>query len=147
MADYILIDEGATTKIAADQVSRGGDLVNRQQVGLDVSAEAEGALTNATSTAYEASHVVKASPGRVYRIDVYSSLGSAQWIQLYNSTTLPANGVAPAAIIKIATIASVTWDFGPYGRYFSTGIVIGNSTTGPTKTIGAADTWFDVQYV
>ena len=33
------------------------------------------------------------------------------------------------------------------GRAFQAGIVVCNSTTAVTLTIGAADTWFDVQYV
>jgi hypothetical protein len=32
-------------------------------------------------------------------------------------------------------------------RYMQSGIVICNSTTGTSKTLGAADTLFDVQYI
>lgn len=102
---------------------------------------------NSSSVAYVASQIVKAAPGTLYRLQVYSSLGSAQWIQLHNSATLPADAAVPVAIFKIATVADITISYADIGRYFSAGIVVCNSTTGPAKTIGAADCWFDAQYV
>jgi hypothetical protein len=104
------------------------------------------APTNATTTAYAASLIVKASAGTLYMVTGFNSKDTAQYIHLYNSTTLPANGVAPVVIFYVPPMSNFSYDLGNYGRYFSTGIVIGNSTTGPTKTIGAADCWFDVQY-
>lgn len=167
MADNFSADEStdlSATDVAADEISGVKHQRVKVQYGADGSASdasdslpfpvkdvpqaiATAALTNASSTAYEASRVVKASAGRLYRFTVYSSLGSAQWIQFHNTTTLPANGVAPVLIYKIATIAHIDIDLGVYGRYFSTGITVCNSTTGPTKTIGAADCWFDIQYL
>src|SRR6185503_16742647 len=94
------------------------------------------ALTNKDSVAYEASNIIKAAAGRAYVIEGYNS-GPAQWIQIHNVTTLVANGAVPVLIKKVPTDSNFEFDLGVYGRYFSTGIMVCNSTTGPTKTIGA----------
>lgn len=114
--------------------------------GRLMTAENSALASNATSTAYEASRVVKASPGRVWGLQGYNSLASAQFVMLFNSTTVPADGVAGVVIIPVAASSGFSVDFGPKGRYFSTGIAIANSTTSPTKTLGAADCFYDVQY-
>lgn len=101
---------------------------------------------NATSTAYEASHVVKASPGTLLGFSGYNSRTSSQFIQLHDSTTVPADTAVPAFIQLVAASSPFFADWSPWGRPFTTGIVICNSSTGPTKTIGVADCWFDLQY-
>lgn len=102
--------------------------------------------SNATTTAYASSLVVKASAGALYSITGYNSKTSAQWIQIHNAEALPADAAVPVIIFKVPGDSNFAFDLNPYGRYFATGIVVCNSTTGPTKTIGAADCWFDVQY-
>jgi hypothetical protein len=73
-------------------------------------------------------------------------LGSAQFIQLHDAAALPADTAVPEVFITVPASSNFSIDFGQYGRTFVNGIVICNSTTGPTKTIGAANCWFDVQY-
>lgn len=103
--------------------------------------------TNSTSTAYQASRVVKATPGVLLGVTGYNSKATAQFIQLHDAVSLPADGGVPVITISVAGTSNFSLDLGVYGRYFPTGIVICDSSTGPTKTIGAADCWFDVQYV
>lgn len=102
--------------------------------------------TNATTTAYAASLIVKAAAGALYSITGYNSRTSTQFIQIHDSATLPANGAVPRVIFSVPAQSNFSFDLNPYGRYFATGIVICNSSTGPTTTIGAADCWFDAQY-
>lgn len=109
-------------------------------------ATATYAPTSASTTAYASNVVAKASAGVLYSITGYSSRTSAQFIQVHNAAALPADASVPVLIFYVPASANFSLDLGRYGRYFSTGIVVCNSSTGPTKTIGAADCWFDVLY-
>lgn len=101
-------------------------------------------LANSTTTAYAASLIAKAAVGRLWAFSGYNS-GPAQFIQVHDAAALPANGAVPSLIFMVPATSNFEFDLGVYGRQFVNGIVLCNSSTGPTKTIGSADCWFDVR--
>lgn len=101
---------------------------------------------NATTVAYAASLVAKPKPGTLYGLTGYNSKASTQFILIHDAALLPADGAVPAVVLSVAASSPFSLDYGTLGRTFKNGIVVVNSSTGPTKTIGSADCWFDVQY-
>lgn len=82
---------------------------------------------------------------RVYGFNVSSTNVAAQFIQWFDESALPADGAVPINFTPVAAANSVGVFFGDCGRVFRQGLVICNSSTAGTKTIGAADCLFDVQ--
>jgi hypothetical protein len=102
---------------------------------------------NSFSNGLEASHIVSAGEGRLFGFIVSSTKGSGQFIQVFDAQTLPADGAVPLISIDIATVTAKALTFGTTGRWFYRGIILCNSTTQGSKTIGAADCLFDAQYL
>lgn len=98
------------------------------------------------SEAYEASRVVKDGPGLLYQIYGYNSKAFSQYLQVHDAAALPADTAVPSILIKVAAESNFSVDLNETGEYFGEGIVVCNSSTGATKTIGAADCWFRVAY-
>jgi hypothetical protein len=103
-----------------------------------------GLVTGSTvhSTAYEASHVLKASAGKLMSLTVYNSNASAQFIQVHDAASLPADSTVPVLVLSVPGLTTAVFDIPATGLPCSTGIVVCNSSTGPTKTIGSADCFF-----
>lgn len=146
--------DGATASGNPVQIAGKDGSGNIQTVSTDTAGNVNtvakpttgAAPSNAVTTAYASSLIVKTSAGTVWGVAGYNS-GPAQFLQFHDATAVPANGVAPVGpLVAIAAASNFSIDFGKYGMGFTTGIVIVNSTTGPTKTLGAADCWIAVRY-
>lgn len=101
--------------------------------------------TTISSTAYEASHVILAGRGTLVGLVGYNS-GSAQFIQIHNAASLPANTAVPLATFTVAATSNFSITLPGTGIPCSIGIVVCNSSTGPTKTIGTTDCFFTAVY-
>lgn len=123
------------------RLSNGSTAVDTLPVSFSAATK-----TNVGTSAYASNLVIKASAGTLFMINGFNSKSSDQWIQLYDAASLPADGSAPKLTFYAPAESNFYFDFGMYGRAFATGIVVGNSSTGPTKTIGSADCWFDAQF-
>lgn len=71
----------------------------------------------------------------------------AQYILVFDADTLPGSGAVPVVTFTVAGADNLGVAWTPYGRRFEAGIVLANSSTAASLTIGSADCWFDVQYV
>lgn len=56
-----------------------------------------------SSTAYESSHVLKAEPGALLHLQGYNSKASAQFIQVHNSATVPADLTAEVSTCNLGS--------------------------------------------
>lgn len=100
---------------------------------------------NIHTNGYKTALVVKSGPGRLYGFTAYSSRVSAQFVQIYDASSVPASGSNPAVVFPVAATSFVPAAWLP-ARCFQTGCVIVNSTTADTYTAGSADTYIDAQY-
>lgn len=98
--------------------------------------------TRVNSSAYEASHVLKASAGKLISLIGYNSKSSAQFIQIFDSATVPADTAVPVCVFTVPAANNFSLDIPITGLPCSVGISVSNSSTGPTKTIGSADVFF-----
>lgn len=101
-------------------------------------------ITLVSSTTKEASRVAKASAGSLFRFSVYNDSATPGFIHVYNSTTVPADGAIPTMTpvpIGANSYVNVSLE-NPFT--FSNGISLAYSTTFGTKTLGAANCWFEI---
>lgn len=86
--------------------------------------------------------MLKASVGTLVSLVGYNSKGSAQFIQVHDSATLPAEASVPKYTFTVPTVSNFSLDVPIGGAAFGAGITVCNSSTAQTKTIGSADCWF-----
>ena len=97
---------------------------------------------NAAQAALSNGAQMAAMPVVLFGLTINNTKISAQFIQLHDSATPPADGAIPVLCISLAASASVVIDLGVYGMNFANGVYACNSSTAPTKTAGLADCQF-----
>jgi hypothetical protein len=101
--------------------------------------------TSNSSPALSSSIIALAGAGRLIGFSVYSNRGSSQFIQVFDAQTTPSNGAVPVTVFTVAATSNLGVYWGPPGRWMNQGVVLCNSSTAATLTLGSADTFFDVQ--
>lgn len=119
---------------------------------MALSPEVQGELLSHTATggAAENTHSVKASPGRLFRIDALldPGVGAARYLMVFNLAAAPAGGETPVLRALIPAGGQVSFDLGVYGKEFTTGIQVAISTTIATLTLpGGAEGYFQAAFV
>lgn len=170
----VAVTAGAGTNINTVDVTNGGGTDKRQVVCVggpntgdlslvgEIAPASTGATTGqmaqvvaispntpaskAASTALEASHVIKASAGVLHGFTGYNSKSTPQFIQVFNSTTVPIDTTVPEIVIVAPPLSNFSWDSGKFSYPFSTGMAISNSSTVATKTVGGSDCWFNALF-
>lgn len=138
---------GDAAKFAVDKDNGGALSLIRLLTTADAVTNTPVASSTASTSAYAASKIAKASAGRLFSVSGYNSKALAQFIQIHDSATLPADTAVPIVILTAPATGNFSVDFGPLGIPCAAGIVLCNSSTGPTKTIGSGDCWFQATYV
>lgn len=101
------------------------------------------AISPGSSSALEASHILKASAGNLYSLYVTTTSVSG-YLMTFNATSAPADGaVTPVECIPVASGSAVSISFaGAPPDHYSTGIVAVFSTTGPFTKTGSVTAFF-----
>lgn len=102
---------------------------------------------NSHSQALANSRVIYSGACYLTSAVILNTNAAAQYVQFHDSNVLPADGAIPEFVLEPAATSDKFVSYPLPGRFFKRGIVICNSSTAGTKTIGAADCFFDAQFI
>ena len=101
---------------------------------------------NANDGALVASKIVRAGYALLFGVTLCNTNASTRYFMFFDAATVPANTAVPLFFIDVASNSAKGVSFIP-SRTFEAGIVIVNSTTATSLTIGSADSFIDAQYL
>jgi hypothetical protein len=116
------------------------------EVGRAMFGENAGRLPlNNPSAALEAFRVVKTGDGWLCGFTVTNTKASVQFVLVFDARDLPPEGAVPLIGKSLPASDALGMIWIP-PRRFEAGLVLCNSSTQGSKTIGSADCLFDAQY-
>ena len=122
-----------------------GDVAPAQRAttnGLTSSRVLAAATTNATS--------LKASAGRIARIDLFNTAASLRYLKLYDKASAPTVGTdTPVWTIPLPPGSGFSSDF-PFGKYLATGIAYAITAAladGDTTAVAAGDVTGSIDWI
>lgn len=98
------------------------------------------------SVAYAVSLIIKDGPGRLRELNGFSAKSTPQWIQLHDSASVPGSNAVPVWITYVQANSPFYYDPGESGLDFVNGIVVSNSSAGPSLSGDSADCFFTARY-
>ena len=101
---------------------------------------------NRTSPALANALIVKPAQGVLYGLTVTNTKAAAQFVLIFDAAAVPADTAVPLIAKAVPASDAVGFSWFP-GRTFEEGIVVCNSSTQATKTIGSADCIFDANFL
>ena len=131
----------------ASRLSAGmGSIERRLAQILDVLSEPPPQQLSVTTPKLANSLVVSSGQSKLWGLSGFNSKASTQFIQVFDANTVPANGAVPDFVMQAPSSDNFWVSWTPNYRWHSDGIVICNSSTSATLTIGSADCWIDCQW-
>lgn len=132
---------------AADKLSgQLGGLERWLRIIADNTAPVVPSYPNSTSQKLENSRVVNSGRTQLYGFAGTNTKASSQFILAFDASAIPSNGAVPVFTLTAAASSDFWVSWAPAWRNFQEGVVLCNSSTLATLTIGSADCWFDAQY-
>jgi hypothetical protein len=108
---------------------------------------AAGLPVNANPLVLSSSYLVCQGGSTLLGLVVYNSDASTTYVQVFDASSLPAEGDVPYMVWALPTLSTLSLSWMPQGRRFDRGCWIVNSSTDTTKTLGGAYLLIDAQYV
>ncbi len=99
--------------------------------------------TSPAAKAGTAGIVLKASAGRLYRLDVVNVGATPYYVMVFDKSTAPVNGDTPIWRRRLAASGELSLSFEEFGLACATGISFAISSTDGTLTLAVA---LDVHY-
>jgi len=127
------------TSTAANFTVSGATFSGGADSGSVAASGSPATIAPAGANALAKSLVVKASPGVLYSASVYNDDSVDNFLQLFDTASVPADAVVPKYTRRILSMDSGGFDFGSRGIALSIGIVLVLSSTDVTKTIVATN--------
>ena len=101
-----------------------------------------------TGGSAEDSAIIATTTATLYMLRVLINTENDRYLMIFNNTSLPANGTAPDHRAFVPGLGEAMESLGPYGRKFSTGMVVALSSTRDTLTVTTgSEGFFHVGYL
>jgi len=119
-----------------------------QTVALDPEVQGELLSFSATAGTGENTHVAKATPGRLFKVDVLNATAGVLYLMVFDKASAPIDTNVPVLRAYVPASGAASIDLGNYGISLSAGVSVALSTTQGVLTLGGAnDGFFQVGYV